>query len=103
MGALQIHLFLTNKANFLDDQINVSTFITMNYEQPTMNYEIKNKPNSNPIQSQYKPNSKPIQTQYKPKQSQFQERILFDDYSFILYTGVLYKNKPNMEIQQWLL
>ncbi|MHC4587691.1 MAG: hypothetical protein ACYS3N_24485 [Planctomycetota bacterium] len=70
--ALQIAPFLTNKPNFLDNQMNVSSFITMNYEQQTMNYEIKNKPNSNPIQSQYKPNTKPIQTQFKPKQTQFQ-------------------------------
>jgi hypothetical protein len=27
--------------------MNVNTVITMNYEQSTMNYEIKNKPNTN--------------------------------------------------------
>jgi len=64
--SLQISPFLTNKANFQKSQTNVNTFITMNYEQRTMNYEIKNKPNSNPIQSQFKANSKPIQTQNKP-------------------------------------
>jgi len=64
--SLQISSFLTNKANFRKSQMNVSSFITMNYEQRTMNDEIKNKPNSNPIQTQYKPNSKPIQSQYKP-------------------------------------
>jgi len=52
---LQIHPFLTNKANFRKSQMNVNTVITMNYEQRTMNYEIKNKANSNPIQSQTKP------------------------------------------------
>jgi hypothetical protein len=57
--SLQIVLFMQNKPNFLDDQMNVSSFITTNYEQRTMNYEIK----TNPIQSQYKPNSKPIRTQ----------------------------------------
>jgi len=46
--------------------MNVTSCLTMNYEQRTMNYEIKNKPNSNPIQSQFKPNSKPIQSQNKP-------------------------------------
>jgi len=71
---LQIHPFLTNKPNFLDDQMNVSSFITMNYEQRTMNNEIKNKANTNPIQTQFKANSKPIQTQYKAKQTQFQAR-----------------------------
>ena len=71
MGALQITPFLTNKANFLDDQMNVNTVITMNYEQRAMNYEIKNKPKTNPIQSQFKPNTKPKRTQFKPKQTQF--------------------------------
>ena len=66
VSALQIHLFLQNKPNFLDNQMNVSSFITMNYEQRTMNYEIKNKPKTNPIQTQFKANSKPIQSQYEP-------------------------------------
>jgi len=65
-SALQIRPFLTNKANFPKSQMNVSTFITMNYEQRTMNDEIKNKANSNPIQSQFKPNTNPKQTQYEP-------------------------------------
>jgi|GEM_PF-5831300 len=64
-SALQIRLFMQNKPNFRKSQMNVNTVITMNYEQRTMNYEIKNKPNSKPIQSQFKPNTKPIQTQYK--------------------------------------
>ena len=73
-SALQIHPFLTNKANFRKSQMNVSTVITMNYEQRTMNDELKNKPNTNPIQSQYKANTNPIQTQFeantKPIQTQ---------------------------------
>ncbi|MHC4694451.1 MAG: hypothetical protein ACYS67_17050 [Planctomycetota bacterium] len=67
MSALQIKLFMQNKPNFLGDQMNVSSFITMNYEQRTMNCEIK----TNPIQTQFKPNSNPIQSQFKPKQTQF--------------------------------
>jgi len=81
-SALQIRLFMQNKANFQKSQMNVSCCLTMNYEQRTMNYEIKNKADTNPIQSQYKantnpiqsqnkPNTKPKQTQFKPKQSQF--------------------------------
>jgi hypothetical protein len=62
--SLQIHPFLTNKANFRKSQMNVNSVITMNYEQRTMNYEIKNKANSNPIQSQYKPNQTQFQGQY---------------------------------------
>jgi len=70
------NLFMQNKANFQKSQMNVSTVITMNYEQRTMNDEIKNKANSKPIQTQFKPNTKPIQTQFKPKQSQFQLSIM---------------------------
>jgi hypothetical protein len=47
---------MQNKPNFLDDQMNVSSYITMNYEQRSMNYEVKNKANSKPIQTQYEPN-----------------------------------------------
>jgi hypothetical protein len=65
-GALQIRPFLTNKPNFPDDQMNVSTVITKDYEQLTMNNEPKNKANSNPI----KPNSKPIIDSKMPKQTQ---------------------------------
>jgi hypothetical protein len=54
---------MQNKPNFQKSQINVSPFITMNYEQRTVNYEVKNKPKTNPIQTQYKANTKPIQTQ----------------------------------------
>ncbi len=49
-------LFMQNKPNLLNAQMNVSSAITMNYEQLTMNYANKNKPNSNPIQTQNKPN-----------------------------------------------
>jgi len=46
---LQIDLFMQNKANFRKAKMNVSSSITMNYEQKTMNYANKNKPNTNPI------------------------------------------------------
>jgi len=68
---LQIAPFLTNKANFRKSQMNVTCFLTMNYEQRTMNYEIKNKPNSKPIQTQYKPNTNPNKPNTKPIQTQF--------------------------------
>ncbi len=60
------NLFMQNKPNLLNAQMNLSSVKTMNYEQITMNKANKNKPNSNPI----KPNSKPIQTQFKPNQTQ---------------------------------
>ncbi len=44
---------MQNKANLLDAQMNVSSVITMNYEQITMNNANKNKPNTNPKQSQF--------------------------------------------------
>jgi hypothetical protein len=69
--ALQISPFLTNKPNFRKSQMNVSAVITKNYEQSTMNDEIKNKPNSNPIQTQYKPK----QTQYKPNSNPIQTQF----------------------------
>jgi len=56
VSALQIHPFLQNKANFQKTQMDVTYCLTTNYEQRTMKYEIKNKANSKPIQSQFKPN-----------------------------------------------
>ena len=67
MSALQIHLFMQNKANFQKSQMNVSDLLISEYEQMDTWSSGKNKANTNPIQSQYKPNTKPIQTQYKPK------------------------------------
>jgi hypothetical protein len=64
--SLQIHPFLTNKANFQKSQMDVSDYNTKEYEQMDTWSRGKNKPNSNPIQSQYKPNTKPIQTQTNP-------------------------------------
>jgi len=57
--ALQIHLFLTNKANFRKSQMNVNDLLTMNYGKMDTWSIGKNKANSNPIQSQNKPNTKP--------------------------------------------
>ncbi len=39
---------MQNEPNFRKSQMNVNTVITMNYEQLTMNYEIKNEPKTNP-------------------------------------------------------
>jgi len=43
---------MQNKANLLDAQMNVSSSITMNYEQKTMNYANKNKAKTNPTCSE---------------------------------------------------
>ena len=62
MSALQIGPFLTNKPNFRKSQINVSDYITKDYDEMDTWSIRKNKPNSNPIQTQFKAN----QTQNKP-------------------------------------
>ncbi len=50
--------------------MNVNKVLTKDYEKRTLGERGKNKPNTNPIQTQYKANSKPIQTQFKANQSQ---------------------------------
>jgi len=64
--ALQIHPFLTNKANFRKSQINVNNVLSKDYEQMDTWSSGKNKANSKPIQTQFKANTKPKQSQYKP-------------------------------------
>ena len=54
-SSLQIHPFLTNKANFRKSQVNVTIFITMNYDKMDTWSGRKNKAKTKPIQSQYKP------------------------------------------------
>jgi len=47
---------MQNEPNFRNDKMNITPVKTMNYEQRTMNYANKNKPNTNPIRTQFKPN-----------------------------------------------
>ena len=68
---LQISPFCSNKPNFRKSQMNVNKVLTKDYEKRTLGQRGKNKPNSNPIQTQYKANTNPIQTQNKANQSQF--------------------------------
>ena len=95
------NLFMENKANFQKVKLNVNEVLTKDYVQMDTWWSGKNKPNSNPIQSQFKPN----QSQNKPNTNPNKPNLkaeyckFIDDYSFILYTGVLYKKKPNMEKQ----
>ena len=63
-SSLQISPFLTNKANLRKSQMNVSDFITKDYGKMDTWSSGKNKPNTNPIQSQYKPKTNPIQSQF---------------------------------------
>jgi len=59
-------LFMQNKPNFLDTQMNISSVLTKYYENNLCSGLLENKPNSKPI----KPNTNPIQSQSKPIQSQ---------------------------------
>ncbi|MHC4654131.1 MAG: hypothetical protein ACYS91_03825 [Planctomycetota bacterium] len=74
MSALQIRLFMQNEPNFRKSQMNVTDLLTRDYRRMDTWSIRKNKPNSNPIQSQSNPikaNKMPKQTQFKPKQTQF--------------------------------
>jgi len=76
-SALQINLFMQNKANFRKSQMNANTLLTVDYENQTLSKRGKNKPNTNPIKAKTNPikaNKMPKQTQYKPKQTQFQKQ-----------------------------
>jgi len=66
MISLQIRLFIQNKANFQESQMNVNMVLSRDYEKKTLGQRGKNKPNSNPIQTQFKANTNPIQSQTNP-------------------------------------
>ena len=51
--SLQIGPFCSNKPNFRKSQMNVNKVLTKDYDKRTLGERGKNKPNSNPIQSQY--------------------------------------------------
>jgi len=48
-------LFMQNKPNFPNSQMNVNLYSTMDYENKWQRRVRKNKPNSNPIKSNFKP------------------------------------------------
>jgi hypothetical protein len=64
MSALQIHLFMQNKANFRKSQMNVTNLLVRDYVQMDTWSIRKNKPKTNPIQTQYKANSNPNKPNY---------------------------------------
>jgi len=47
-SALQINLFMQNEPNFRKSQMNVSYYITMEYEKRTLGERGKNEPKTNP-------------------------------------------------------
>jgi hypothetical protein len=59
-SALQIGPFCTNKPNFRKSQMNVNKVLTRDYDKLDTWSIGKNKPNSNPIQTQYKAKTNPI-------------------------------------------
>ncbi len=69
-SSLQIKLFMQNKANFRKSQMNVNNVLTRDYEKKDTWWSGKNKPNSNPIQTQFKANTNPIKANTNPKQTQ---------------------------------
>ena len=81
MSALQIHLFLQNKAKFQKVKSNVNIVLTKDYGQLDTWSIRKNKPKTKPIQSQFKPNlscrsllAKQEQTQFQTKNAEFKNR-----------------------------
>ncbi len=90
--SLQINLFMQNKANFRKSQMNITDFITKNYENKTLSERGKKQSQTNPIKAnlpdaqmnvnkvitkdyenlsnwaicENKPNSNPIRTQTNP-------------------------------------
>jgi hypothetical protein len=70
-SALQIGPFCSNKPNFRKSQMNVNNVLTKDYDQMDTWSIRKNKPNSNPIQSQFKPNQSQNKPNTKPNKPNF--------------------------------
>ena len=87
---LQISSFLTNKANFRNTEIGISSYITSKYEiSPAWRSE-----KTNPIQTQFKPNFRPISR----VQSQFKPNFILDVSLLAFLSG----DKPNWSEAQVL-
>ena len=67
VSALQIKLFMQNKANFQKVKLNVSKVLTKDYDQLDTWSIRKNEPKTNPNE----PKTNPIKANILPKQSQF--------------------------------
>jgi len=70
-------LFMQNKPNFLDALMNVNKVLTRDYEKKTLGEHGKNKPNTNPIKTQFpqRDTRYEIQTQTNPTCSELVEPI----------------------------
>jgi len=80
--ALQISPFLTNKANFPDDQMNVTKVLTKDYENKTLSQSGKNKANSKPNKANFQ------------KAGMNVNKVLTRDYEN-KSNWALFENKPN--------
>jgi hypothetical protein len=83
-----INLFLQNEPNFRKSQMNLSTFITREYEQTDTWSIRKNEPKTNPNEPKTNPilaNKKPIRTQTNPIEPNLSCRSLWRS-----------RNKPNL-------
>jgi hypothetical protein len=76
---------MQNKPNFRKSQMNVNNVLTSDYEE-------KNKPNSNPIQTQ----SNPIKAQKMQKQTQYKPNTKPNKPNFIL-------SLPALQVGQYML
>ncbi len=65
---------MQNKPNLLNAEMNVSKDYTGDYENKYLRRNRKNKPNSNPIQSQFEAKTNPIKPKTNPNQTQFQKQ-----------------------------
>jgi len=96
------HLFMQNKPNFSEDEINASSLFTKDYKKIRPSGRAK----TNPIQSQFKPNTNPIKANFgqkirvaNPKQSQFQVNKIYN--SFLAFTFI--SPGYNLKMQTWTI
>ncbi len=79
-------LFLQNKPNLLDAQMNVTSFYTVDYEKTGLS----DKGKTNPIQSQYKAKTNPIPEMSKMNVTSILTKVYENETAFRLR-----QNKPN--------
>jgi hypothetical protein len=65
-----------NKPNSKNNEMNITSFTTMNYEQITMNSAIKNKPNSNPIKPNFTPPTCASEDGYQRIKKEYKKSVI---------------------------
>jgi len=92
---------MQNKPNFLDAQMNVTSFYTKDYENKRLCRCVKTNPiqtQSNPIQSQFKPKTNPIPEMSKMNVTSILTKDYENETAFALR-----RNKPNQSQSDTLL